>query len=598
MPAIGTGVSTVKGGGQSWSSYWATLISAVVENDNPNKLILTFPKARTVQVSDFGITGITAGITIQSLAWVGAVLTLTLSGNVVYGDSPIVSFKTTNTHAVTNNVTATTELTTYITGLTTPLSSEQRRRLNTFVKNIVTRAGVSNLTDLVDTMWVRIGETSESCLKNLAKDAHHSALAGTPAPVFTALGGFTPNGTTGYLDLNFNPNDDGVNFTQNSASQGVYVMNDVNMGAGTILGVREGAGSKRTMLYPRTSNVFGSFLNTDSTDAVNGVACVNSKGSFIGNRSASNAQQMYAGSVLVKTNTTVSSGRPDFESVENGLNSAGSVIGLTTWIPGLSFYGKSLTGKQVSIIFSEFIEYLIDAGVNFETCYVYDVSPVLSEIQGYTTDGTYHYGFDTASIKKRNNDATWSVAVQNATPLDGLTINHIGDGQYYNGKLYTVGMNYVDAENISEQSIMIYSAIDCSRVSVNDISAQGGNPAGCCINANDGDNGIIYVVYFNDTTHINMYDLLDFSYLGQITLSSPIAGMQGITEKNGYWYISSHSTTESIYKCLKDGSSVVKINERTGFENEGIDYSGEFIKLGVYRGTGTVTDVYLLKEVV
>lgn len=44
MPAIGTGVSTAKGGGQSWSSYWEPQ-SYVVENAAPSSIILTYSKS-------------------------------------------------------------------------------------------------------------------------------------------------------------------------------------------------------------------------------------------------------------------------------------------------------------------------------------------------------------------------------------------------------------------------------------------------------------------------------------------------------------------------------------------------------------------------
>lgn len=87
----------------SWSSYWATLISATVENAAPTHVVLTFPAAQSsLGASDFTI----AGFTISSASWAGAVLTLVLSEAVLVFDGNLtVTFVTTGeTATVTNNV--------------------------------------------------------------------------------------------------------------------------------------------------------------------------------------------------------------------------------------------------------------------------------------------------------------------------------------------------------------------------------------------------------------------------------------------------------------------------------------------------------------
>jgi hypothetical protein len=92
-----------KGGGISWSSYWATLISATVENAAPTHVVLTFPTAQTsLGATDFTI----AGFTIASGSWTGAVLTLVLSEAVMIFDGNLtITFVTTGeTATVTNNV--------------------------------------------------------------------------------------------------------------------------------------------------------------------------------------------------------------------------------------------------------------------------------------------------------------------------------------------------------------------------------------------------------------------------------------------------------------------------------------------------------------
>lgn len=45
------------------------------------------------------------------------------------------------------------------------------------------------------------------------------------APTFTSNQGFTGNGTSSYLDTNYNPSTNGVNYTLNNASFGIYTRN-------------------------------------------------------------------------------------------------------------------------------------------------------------------------------------------------------------------------------------------------------------------------------------------------------------------------------------------------------------------------------------
>lgn len=102
-------------GGISWASYWATLISATVENAAPTHVVLTFPTAQTsLGASDFTI----AGFTISSASWADAVLTLVLSYGVTYysGNLTITFVKTGETAIVTNNVAITDTVGWYVAG--------------------------------------------------------------------------------------------------------------------------------------------------------------------------------------------------------------------------------------------------------------------------------------------------------------------------------------------------------------------------------------------------------------------------------------------------------------------------------------------------
>lgn len=113
------------------------------------------------------------------------------------------------------------ELITYMTGLVIPLSSAWKILLNTFILSLKNGLSIANLSDFFDVLRVKGGETEESSLKNLAKNAHHAT--NIDALPFTQFEGFGPgDGVTQHLLSNYNPATDTVNFTLNNGSIGVY----------------------------------------------------------------------------------------------------------------------------------------------------------------------------------------------------------------------------------------------------------------------------------------------------------------------------------------------------------------------------------------
>jgi hypothetical protein len=112
------------------------------------------------------------------------------------------------------------EVDTYISGLSTPLSAGQITKLNTFVSSLKTGLSISALSDAFDVMYILGGETAESSLKNLVKNAHHAQSVNSPA--FVEFEGYTGNGISSYLNTNYNPATQAVNYKQNDAGVGVY----------------------------------------------------------------------------------------------------------------------------------------------------------------------------------------------------------------------------------------------------------------------------------------------------------------------------------------------------------------------------------------
>ena len=251
--------------GKSWSSYW-TPSSVVVENASPTDVVLTYAKA--VNPADAIAGNFTiAGKTISGavLDGTGKILTLTVTVAFVYGDSITVVANSTNI-AVTNNISAEAELVTYITGLATPLSLVIRRKINELIKYFKTGWSVATLSVVDDCEYILAGETAESSLKNLVKNAHHAVAVNSP--VFTAFEGFTGDGISSYLDTNYNPNTEGFKLTLNDASIAIYSRTELDISSYSLGCGKSGGGSHTIGLVVKYNNQMQTRINEGTTGAV------------------------------------------------------------------------------------------------------------------------------------------------------------------------------------------------------------------------------------------------------------------------------------------------------------------------------------------
>lgn len=212
------------------------------------------------------------------------------------------------------------------------------------------------------------------------------------------------------------------------------------------------------------------------------------------------------------------------------------------------------------------------------------LSPDIDCHQGYTTDGTFHYCIDTGVLYKKN--AAWANVATNADPFaGGQPQNHLGDGDYYNGKLYIPAETWVDCDNHSNEAIYVFDISDLSRLAIHDISAEGHEVSGLVVVPEHGRNGIIYIVSYCDGTKIWKYDLSDFSYLGTIDLDIgwiELLSLQSITYKNGYFYVSCDDGR--LCAIDLDGHVSLIFTESIVGSHEGLDYSQDELRWLIDEG--------------
>ena len=108
----------------------------------------------------------------------------------------------------------------YFNAMTTPLSSTQKARVNTFVKMLKDSLGITSLSEKFDVMYLLANETSEAGLRNLVKRSHDATAVNSPT--FTQWEGFKGNGTSSYINTNYNDSTQAINYKINNASFGIY----------------------------------------------------------------------------------------------------------------------------------------------------------------------------------------------------------------------------------------------------------------------------------------------------------------------------------------------------------------------------------------
>lgn len=119
------------------------------------------------------------------------------------------------------------DLVTFLAALTEPLSVDQELRLDTLIKGIKSDLGISTMAEGFDVFYVLAGETKESSMMNLAKRAHDcegsDESSDSYEPNWTQFYGFKSTfNHKEHLQADYRPVTNGVVYTQNSCSMGVY----------------------------------------------------------------------------------------------------------------------------------------------------------------------------------------------------------------------------------------------------------------------------------------------------------------------------------------------------------------------------------------
>ena len=149
--------------------------------------------------------------------------------------------------------------------LTTPLSGTAMIKVNNLIVMLKDSIGIDTLSEFFDRFYLLANETAEASVYDLCDSALARRCTAVNSPTHNAFEGFTFNGTSNYLNTNYNPKTQGVNLTQDNCGVGVYIRavpaSVVTVKA--VTGVREGTTSY-LVVTPIYSNLTSHMLNSSA----------------------------------------------------------------------------------------------------------------------------------------------------------------------------------------------------------------------------------------------------------------------------------------------------------------------------------------------
>lgn len=146
------------------------------------------------------------------------------------------------------------------TEFTTPPSDTDKTNIN----NLVTTLKTEGIWDALDILYVLAAADSQAALVNWKNPGTKTLVVGG-SPSFTAYRGFTGNGTNTYLETNWTPSAEGVNYTLNDASLWAWCLTS----SGVNSRVAGNNSNPMVSINPRnTSNQANCVVNSPSTSVL------------------------------------------------------------------------------------------------------------------------------------------------------------------------------------------------------------------------------------------------------------------------------------------------------------------------------------------
>ncbi len=201
--------------------------------------------------------------------------------------------------------------------------------------------------------------------------------------------------------------------------------------------------------------------------------------------------------------------------------------------------------------------------------------------QGYATDGTSHFLFDTRRILKRDNDATWHIIGVNDTPFAGLTgYDHIGDGDYFEGTLYAAVEHYKSCLDHANSAIFLFDASTLLRTRVVALPLAE-EVSGVAVLPSSRE---LWVSSFCNSSKLWVYDIDTFELKRTVSTAPALLNVQGLAYREPYFYVAQNNG--KLFQVTQDGATRLAFQTTSPGAHEGLDYSQSELRWLIDEGPG------------
>lgn len=205
--------------------------------------------------------------------------------------------------------------------------------INTFIKTLIADGNWNEL----DRLWVFAQEILAYGFISLPNPTSTQITAPTVTPTFTANQGLAGNGATMYVTTNYTPSIDGVKWTQNSASFGLYTRTAQAASSEIIMGSYNGV-SLGSFMTPRFTGDSSLYVVNSATNQT--TANTVTQGLFATSRAAAGAEKMWRNGVNLATSAQASVAVSDKPLFILAWNNNGVASNFSTNQTSMAFIGS------------------------------------------------------------------------------------------------------------------------------------------------------------------------------------------------------------------------------------------------------------------
>lgn len=229
-----------------------------------------------------------------------------------------------------------------VTAWTAQLSTYPSPKTVTAVNLFIIRSLNNSNWSKLDRFWL-LAQDIETNAKISIANPTSTAITSVNSPTFTAYNGYQGNGSSQYLNTNFNPGNGGTyKFLQNDAEIGFYSLTN-NSGNKADIGAIDNPATG-SGLYSNIRSAGGTYnwtLNANSS--VVGSTNTDSRGLFSLQRTASNLQTSYKNGVSFNTDATVSQSIKNLNIFIMAWNNSGTAGVYSDRKIAITYMGGALT---------------------------------------------------------------------------------------------------------------------------------------------------------------------------------------------------------------------------------------------------------------